>query len=144
MSFNAAKAYQDVRAGYLRNIIDFTMGSFPNAGDDEDVPRWRAIREQLQRDWSSDNPETALLARPVVEPMFPYEGCGLTIDQLIQDHTLHERMHSFVDEGLANGSYQLYAHPGTQHNDFDKWDNYVNNFSVREMCDKHSNSVPDR
>ena len=30
---------------------------------------------------------------------------------------------------------------GTQHNDFDKWDNYVNNFSVREMCDKGSNAI---
>lgn len=30
---------------------------------------------------------------------------------------------------------------GVQHNDFDKWDNYVNNFSVREMCDKGSNAI---
>lgn len=30
---------------------------------------------------------------------------------------------------------------GTQHNDFDKWDNYVNNFSVRELCDKGSNAI---
>lgn len=31
--------------------------------------------------------------------------------------------------------------PGVVHNDFDKWDNYVNNFSVRELCDKGSNAV---
>lgn len=30
---------------------------------------------------------------------------------------------------------------GVVHNDFDKWDNYVNNFAVREMCDKGSNAV---
>lgn len=30
---------------------------------------------------------------------------------------------------------------GVVHNDFDKWDNYVNNFSVRELCDKGSNAV---
>jgi len=30
---------------------------------------------------------------------------------------------------------------GSQHNDFDKWDNYVYNFSVREMCDKGSNAI---
>lgn len=30
---------------------------------------------------------------------------------------------------------------GVQHNDFDKWDNYVNNFSVRELCDKGSNAI---
>ena len=29
---------------------------------------------------------------------------------------------------------------GVQNNDFDKWTNYVNNFSVREMCDKGSNA----
>lgn len=110
MSFNAAKTYKEVRDGYLKNIIDLTMGSFPNAGEDEDVPRWRAIRKQLERDWSSDNSETALLARPIVEPMFPYEGCGYTINQLIEDGTLNERMRAFVDVGLANGAYQLYKH----------------------------------
>ena len=30
---------------------------------------------------------------------------------------------------------------GVQHNDFDKWDNYTNNFSIREMCDKGSNAI---
>ena len=30
---------------------------------------------------------------------------------------------------------------GVNHNDFDKWDNYTNNFSVREMCDKGSNAI---
>lgn len=30
---------------------------------------------------------------------------------------------------------------GSQHNDFDKWDNYVYNFGVREMCDKGSNAI---
>lgn len=30
---------------------------------------------------------------------------------------------------------------GSQHNDFDKWDNYVYNFTVREMCDKGSNAI---
>lgn len=30
---------------------------------------------------------------------------------------------------------------GTQHNDFDKWDNFVHNFSVREMCDRGSNAI---
>lgn len=30
---------------------------------------------------------------------------------------------------------------GAQNNDFDKWTNYVNNFSVREMCDKGSNAI---
>ena len=30
---------------------------------------------------------------------------------------------------------------GAQPNNFDKWTNYVNNFSVREMCDKGSNAV---
>ena len=30
---------------------------------------------------------------------------------------------------------------GVQNNDFDKWTNYVNNFSVREMCDKGSNAI---
>lgn len=30
---------------------------------------------------------------------------------------------------------------GVVHNDFDKWDNYTNNFSIREMCDKGSNAI---
>lgn len=30
---------------------------------------------------------------------------------------------------------------GTQKNDYDKWVNYVNNFTVREMCDKGSNAI---
>lgn len=30
---------------------------------------------------------------------------------------------------------------GSQPNNFDKWENYVNNFTVREMCDKGSNAI---
>lgn len=30
---------------------------------------------------------------------------------------------------------------GSQLNNFDKWENYVNNFTVREMCDKGSNAI---
>jgi hypothetical protein len=30
---------------------------------------------------------------------------------------------------------------GFQDNNFDKWTNYVHNFSVREMCDKGSNAI---
>lgn len=30
---------------------------------------------------------------------------------------------------------------GSQPNSFDKWENYVNNFTVREMCDKGSNAI---
>lgn len=112
MSFNAAQAYLDVREKYLDDVIDSTAGMFPNDGEDE---RWRAIRAQLKRDWASDNPETALFASPVIEPLFPYPDCGKHIDELIAEKKFDERMKYFVDEGLRKpegekGSYRLYRH----------------------------------
>lgn len=109
MSFNAAQTYIDVRKEYLDNILDLTMGSFPNAGK-EDGDRWYAVRQQLKKEWGDNNPNTALFAHPVIEPMFPYPSCGKTIKQLIQDGTLHEKMESFVDKDLKDGKYCLYKH----------------------------------
>ena len=109
MSFNAAETYIDVRKEYLDNILDLTTGSFPNAGK-EDADRWHAVRQQLTKEWGGCNPDTALFARPILEPMFPYPSCGEKIDQLIQEGTLHEEMKLFVDKGLRNGEYCLYQH----------------------------------
>lgn len=107
MSFNAAAAYLDIREKYLANVIDLATGLFPNEGEEE---RWRAIRAQLRRDWASDDPATALFARPVIEPMFPYPSCGQSIEALIEDGTLDRRMRGFVEPHLAQGDYNLYRH----------------------------------
>ena len=109
MSFNAAETYIDVRKEYLDNILDFTMGPFPNAGK-EDTDRWHAVRQQLTKAWGGSNPDTALFAHPILEPMFPYPSCGKKIAQLIQEGKLHEKMSLFVDKGLKNGKYCLYQH----------------------------------
>lgn len=107
MSFNAAAAYLDIREKYLENVIDLATGMFPNESEEG---RWRAIRAQLRRDWASDDPATALFARPVLEPMFPYPSCGQSIESLIADGTLDGRMRGFVDRHLAQGDYNLYRH----------------------------------
>lgn len=99
MSFNAAETYLDVQKKYLENIIDLATGSFPNAGEEEKA-RWAAIRNQLREDWSSDDPNTALFARPVLESMFPYPSCDFTTEQLIDDHTLAPGMRQFVNHVL--------------------------------------------
>ena len=54
MSFNAAKTYIDVRKEYLDNILDLTMGSFPNDGK-EDGDRWYAVRQQLKKEWGGQS-----------------------------------------------------------------------------------------
>lgn len=107
MSFNAAAAYLDIREKYLANVIDLATGMFPNKGEEK---RWRAIRAQLRRDWASDESATALFARPVLEPMFPYPSCGQNIASLIEDGTLDGRMRGFIDRHLAQGDYDLYRH----------------------------------
>ena len=99
MSFNAAKTYLDVQEKYLANVIDLTTGSFPNAGEEEEK-RWIAIRNQLHKDWSSDNPDTALFARPVLESLFPYPSCDFSIQQLIAEGTLESRMAQFIKHTL--------------------------------------------
>lgn len=109
MSFNAAKTYLEVRKDYLSNILDLTMGSFPNAGE-EDEKRWYAIRQQLEKEWGGDNPDTALFAHPILEPMFPYPSCGKTVGNLINDNVLHEDMKNYVDKDLRDGKYCLYEH----------------------------------
>ena len=109
MSFNAAKAYLDIRDKYLENVIEFATGPFPNADEEG---KWIKIREQLKRDWSGngDDPGTALFAPPVLEPMFRYPPCGRSIDDLVRSGDLHEKMKSLVDKGLAENKYQLYQH----------------------------------
>ena len=113
MSFNAAAAYLDIRRQYLDNVIELATGQFPNAGEDA---RWKAIRAQLRRDWESDDPATALFARPVLEPLFGYPSCGKSIDDLIRDGVLHESMKNFVDPGMLDDpdtgkiGYKLYRH----------------------------------
>lgn len=109
MQFNAAKAYLDIREKYLDNIIEFATGQFPNAGAGEE-DRWRAIRQQLRNDWSSDDPATALFTRPVLEPLFRYPSCGRTVDDLVRDGILDQRMKDFVSGGLRDGTYTLYRH----------------------------------
>ena len=109
MSFNAAKAYLDIRDKYLENVIEFATGPFPNADEEE---RWNKIREQLKRDWSGkgDDPGTALFAPPVLEPMFRYPSCGRSIDDLVRSGDLHKTMKDLVDKDLAENKYQLYRH----------------------------------
>lgn len=107
MNFNAAQTYLDLREKYLANVLDLATGSFPNAGEEK---RWSSIRAQLATGWMSDDPDQALFAQPVLEPMFPYPPCGKSIKQLIGEKVLHSAMESFVDPALARGEYQLYQH----------------------------------
>ncbi len=106
--FNAANAYCKVKEQYLDFLIDRTCGSFPNYGDDE---RWNNVRAYLRDIWNrEDNPNSSIFAKPILEGLFPYPSCGRTIEQLIMDGVLDERMRQYVDPGLRDGEYRLYGH----------------------------------
>ena len=107
MAFNAVETYSSLRERYLKMVLDYAAGPYPCAGEQA---RWQAMRDYLMGAWSSDDAKTALFARPVAEPLFPYPNCGKTIAQLIEDGLLHERMSSYVSPKLAEGTYKLYAH----------------------------------
>lgn len=107
MSFNAVKTYLSLRKRYLRMLLDYVAGPYPCVGEEA---RWQAMRDYLMGAWSSDDAKTALFARPVAEQIFPYPSCGKTIEQLIEEGLLDDRMRDYVTEALANGEHTLYAH----------------------------------
>lgn len=72
--------------------------------------------------------------------VLPADPPVLTVGKHITDVTVENIVGMIWDKrGTLVAATDI--EPGVVHNDFDKWDNYVNNFSVRELCDKGSNAV---
>ncbi|MGN0857435.1 MAG: DEAD/DEAH box helicase [Candidatus Spyradenecus sp.] len=107
MAFDAVKTYLSLRERYLKMVLDYAVGPYPCVGEEA---RWTALKNYLMRIWSSDDDKTALFARPVAEPLFPYPDCGKTIEELIGAGILDGRMRSYVTPELASGEHKLYAH----------------------------------
>ncbi len=108
MELCAAKAYLEVKEKYISQVVDFAAGVFPAAGEEV---RWKAIRNYLTDIWSlSDNPETGLFAQPLMEALYRYRSCGMTLDKLIENGTLHRDMRMFVPEMHNDPEKCLYQH----------------------------------
>lgn len=105
--FNAVRAYEDIRGKYVQFVLDRAMGSYPNFGE---RTYWERARAYLKRIWTSDDPKTALFARPVVEPLFPYPSSGKSIQSLISDGVLHPAMTNYVAKFLLKNGASLYRH----------------------------------
>lgn len=105
--FNAVRAYEDIRKKYVQFVLDRAMGSYPNFGE---RTYWERARAYLKRIWTSDDPKTALFARPVVEPLFPYPSSGKSIQSLIADGVLHPAMTNYVAKFLLKDGASLYRH----------------------------------
>lgn len=72
--------------------------------------------------------------------VMPVDPPVLTVGKHITDVTVSGIIGMIWDKrGTLITATEIEA--GVNHNDFDKWDNYTNNFSVREMCDKGSNAI---
>ena len=72
--------------------------------------------------------------------VMPVDPPVLTVGKHVTDVTVSGIIGMIWDKrGTLITATEIEA--GVQHNDFDKWDNYTNNFSVREMCDKGSNAI---
>ena len=109
--FNAAKAYHDLRDGYIQFLLERTLGpAIPGEMD----PR----RDYLRAYWGSQAPGEGVFARPVLEGLFRYPLCGRTVPELIRDGVLSEEMRNlenprergFIREGQLGEDDQLYAH----------------------------------
>ena len=105
--FNAAEAYLGIKEKYVKFLLDRTVGAFPNNGE---ADKWNAIRAQLEEAWKNGGENQALFAQPVLEGLFPYESCGKSVDDLIQEGILHADMRQFIDPGLVEDRYRLYTH----------------------------------
>lgn len=105
--FNAAEAYLGIKEKYVKFLLDRTVGAFPNNGE---AAKWNAIRVQLEETWKNGGENQALFAQPVLEGLFPYESCGKSIMQLIDEGILHKDMKSFINPDLVQGNYDLYRH----------------------------------
>lgn len=108
--FNAAKAYKEIRKGYIEFLLERTLGPKRLGCEDK-------CREYLRTYWNSDEKGKGVFARPVVEALFKYPGCGKTIPQLIEDGTLDARMRSaneptrgFIPLGQLGEEDQPYEH----------------------------------
>ncbi len=64
----------------------------------------------MKRIWTSDDPKTALFARPVVEPLFPYPSSGRSIQSLVAAGVLHPAMTRYVSGFLLKDGASLYRH----------------------------------
>ena len=101
--FNATKAYKEIRRGYIDFLLERTLGPKYPGGDDK-------FRKYLSAYWNSNESGKGVFARPVVEALFKYPNCGKTIDQLILEDVLDERMRGFIPKGKLGDEDQLYRH----------------------------------
>lgn len=69
-----------------------------------------------------------------IVPVEPPEGSGITSIEISDIIGM-----LWDKRGTMLSASRIEA--GSQPNNFDKWENYVNNFTVREMCDKGSNAI---
>lgn len=105
--FNAVRTYEDIRRKYVQFVLDRTMGAYPDFGE---RAHWESARAYLKRIWTSDDPKTALFARPVVEPLFPYPSSGRSIQSLVSDGVLHPAMTNYVAKFLLKDGASFYRH----------------------------------
>ena len=108
--FNAAKAYKEIRKGYIDFLLERTLGP-------ERLGCIDKCREYLRTYWNSGERGKGIFARPVVEALFKYPGCGKTIPQLISEGVLDARMRStdnpqrgFIPFGKLGEEDQPYEH----------------------------------
>ena len=108
--FNAAKAYKEIRKGYIEFLLERTLGPERPGADDK-------LREYLRAYWNSGDKGKGVFASPVVEALFKYPVCGKTIPQLISEGVLDGRMRSvddpkrgFIPFGKLGKEDQLYKH----------------------------------
>lgn len=107
--FNAIETYNKLREQYHHLLLDKTVGPYPNCGSGE-KDRWERIREQLRTMWESEDTKTSLFGKPVLEGLYRYPSCTSSIQDLIDNKTLHPLMKELVKEELVNNSQKLYVH----------------------------------
>lgn len=107
MTFNAAKAFLEIRKKYVDTLIERAIGPFPN--EDEDI-LWNALRSQLRELWNGEEFGKTIFANPVLEGLFPYPTCGQSVDDLIERGVFHRDMRKFVADFLLVPGNSLYCH----------------------------------